>query len=389
LHLAFIVAAWFNQSLLCGTADWALVMLILGIETSCDETSVAVVQDGRRVLSNVICSQIDIHAKFGGIVPEVASRKHLELIGPAVEEAMRESGIQWQSVDGIAVTHGPGLVGSLLIGVATAKALAYVHKLPLIAINHLEGHIYANFLAHEDIQFPVLNLIVSGGHSDLVLMRGHPQRMMDIPADRPHRHIRVGRARDDAAGEAFDKVARALGLGFPGGPAIDRLAREGNAYAADFPTADLGDSLDFSFSGLKTAVFRRAEGIDSPEKPLSTADLAASFLCAFWYNRVNVDDLSPPSLCQGGVDYGRRKEAELGLSRHYAYCLRQPPVRDRLFHPSVCDVAVADGSARGEHPRGAGDYWARSGGPRQIRGPCSEVELYLQAARVGRSQPGS
>jgi len=277
LHLAFIVAAWFNQSLLCGTADWALVMLILGIETSCDETSVAVVQDGRRVLSNVICSQIDIHAKFGGIVPEVASRKHLELIGPAVEEAMRESGIQWQSVDGIAVTHGPGLVGSLLIGVATAKALAYVHKLPLIAINHLEGHIYANFLAHEDIQFPVLNLIVSGGHSDLVLMRGHPQRMMDIPADRPHRHIRVGRARDDAAGEAFDKVARALGLGFPGGPAIDRLAREGNAYAADFPTADLGDSLDFSFSGLKTAVFRRAEGIDSPEKPLSTADLAASF----------------------------------------------------------------------------------------------------------------
>lgn len=241
------------------------VVIVLGIETSCDETSVAVVRDGKEVLSNIICSQIDLHARFGGIVPEVASRKHVELINPALDEAMERADVGWSDLDGIAVTHGPGLVGSLLVGVATGKALAYAHGIPLIAINHLEGHIYSNFLAHDGIEFPVLNLIVSGGHSDLILMEGHGQ------------YKRLGRARDDAAGEAFDKVARALELGFPGGPAIERAALEGNERAVDFPIANLDDSLDFSFSGLKTAVFRRLQGLDEPDHPVSRPDLAASF----------------------------------------------------------------------------------------------------------------
>jgi len=252
-------------------------LVVLGIETSCDETAVAVVRGGKEILSNVVCSQVDLHAQFGGIVPEVASRKHLDLIVPAIDRAMEEAGITWSTVEGIAVTHGPGLIGSLLIGVAAAKALSYVHELPIIAVNHLEGHIYANFIVYDDIEFPVLNLIVSGGHSDLVLMRGHPCDWTGNHAERGARFERLGRTRDDAAGEAFDKVARALGLGFPGGPAIERLAHEGNPHAADFPVAALGDSFDFSFSGLKTAVFRRHAGLDFPEKPLSQADLVASF----------------------------------------------------------------------------------------------------------------
>ncbi|MCS6860950.1 MAG: tRNA (adenosine(37)-N6)-threonylcarbamoyltransferase complex transferase subunit TsaD [Abditibacteriales bacterium] len=244
---------------------------ILGIETSCDETSVAVVRDGREILSNLVASQMDLHAKFGGVVPEVASRKHVELLNPVLHEALAEAQVGFDDVDAIAVTHGPGLIGSLLVGVCAAKALGYVHRKPVLPINHLEGHIYANFLVHEDIEFPFVCLIVSGGHTDLILMREHG--IYEV----------LGRTRDDAAGEAFDKVARVLGLGFPGGPAIQKAAEGGNPHAIRFPRADMGATLDFSFAGLKTSVMRFMQGLPTPETrhlrasdvPLS--DIAASF----------------------------------------------------------------------------------------------------------------
>src|SRR5438105_3668155 len=222
--------------------------LILGIETSCDETAVAVIADGRRIVSNVVASQIDIHARYGGIVPEVASREHVMTILPVVDRALADAGCAPGDLTAVAVTHGPGLAGSLLVGVSAAKALAFAHDLPLVGVNHLEAHIYANWLHAADEtplpppEFPLLCLIVSGGHTDLVRMTDHGV------------YERLGRTRDDAAGEAFDKVARILGLGFPGGPAIQKAAAEGDPAAFDLPRAWLGDSLDFSFSGLKTAL---------------------------------------------------------------------------------------------------------------------------------------
>jgi N6-L-threonylcarbamoyladenine synthase len=246
-------------------------MTILGIETSCDETSVALVRDGREILSNLVASQIDLHAKFGGVVPEVASRKHVEFINPALHEAITEAKVGFDDIDAIAVTHGPGLIGSLLVGVCAAKALGYVHNKPVLPINHLEGHIYANFLVHDDIEFPFVCLIVSGGHTDLIFMREHG--IYDI----------IGRTRDDAAGEAFDKVARVLGLGFPGGPAIQKAAEGGDPHAIRFPRADLGGTLEFSFSGLKTSVMRFMQGLSTPEtrhlrpEDVSLRDIAASF----------------------------------------------------------------------------------------------------------------
>ena len=232
----------------------------MAIETSCDETAAAVVEDGRKLLSNRIASQVEIHARYGGIVPEVASRQHLLSIIPVLKEAMAEAAVGWADFDAIAVTVGPGLAGSLLVGVNAAKAMALARELPLIGVNHLEGHIYANWLGDEDIEFPVVCLIVSGGHSDLVLMRGHGD------------YVVLGRTRDDAAGEAFDKAARILGLGYPGGPAIEKAAK-GGTPSISLPRAWLKGTDDFSFSGLKTALLRLAEGGGVP----SAADGAASF----------------------------------------------------------------------------------------------------------------
>jgi N6-L-threonylcarbamoyladenine synthase len=233
-------------------------MKILGVETSCDETAAAVVEDGTKILSSQIASQVEIHARYGGVVPEVASRQHILAIIPIIKEAM--AGTSWGELSGIAVTIGPGLAGSLLVGVNAAKAIALAHGLPVAGINHLEGHIYANWLDGKNIDFPVVCLIVSGGHSDLVLMRGHGD------------YIVLGRTRDDAAGEAFDKAARILGLGYPGGPAIERAAKGGTA-SIQLPRAWLKGSDDFSFSGVKTALLRLVEA----GKVSSVADGAASF----------------------------------------------------------------------------------------------------------------
>jgi len=235
-------------------------MKILGIETSCDETAAAVVEDGVKILSSEISSQVELHARYGGIVPEVASRQHILSIIPVISKAMNEAHIGWHGLDGIAVTNGPGLAGSLLVGTSVAKAIATVKELPLAGINHLEAHIYANWLSSQEPAFPLLCLIVSGGHSDLVLMRDHGDYTI------------LGRTRDDAAGEAFDKAARILGLGYPGGPAIDREAVKGTA-SINLPRALLKGTCDFSFSGLKTALFRLVEN----DKINNTADAAASF----------------------------------------------------------------------------------------------------------------
>ena len=236
-------------------------MKILGIETSCDETAAAVVEDGARILSNQIASQVEIHARYGGIVPEVASRQHILAIIPIIEQAMAEAKATWSDLDGIAVTIGPGLAGSLLVGVNVAKAVALSRGLPITGVNHLEGHIYANWLVNRSPIFPLVCLIVSGGHSDLVLMRGHGD------------YVVLGRTRDDAAGEAFDKAARILNLGYPGGPAIEQAARNGTAASLKLPRAWLKGTNDFSFSGVKTALLRLVEA----GKVSSVADAAASF----------------------------------------------------------------------------------------------------------------
>ena len=240
-------------------------MIVLGIETSCDETAAAVVDGGRKVLSSVVASQDDVHAPYGGVVPELASRRHLEVLVPVVRRALETAGMALDDVDGIAVTYGPGLVGSLLIGCSAAKAIAYARRRPLVGVNHLEGHIYAAFLEGEPPVHPFLALVVSGGHTALYLAR------------EPRRYERIGQTLDDAAGEAFDKVAKLLGLGFPGGPAVERVARDGDPRAIAFPTAHMSDGApDFSFSGIKTAVslhVRRA----GPLGPAQVADVAASF----------------------------------------------------------------------------------------------------------------
>jgi N6-L-threonylcarbamoyladenine synthase len=238
-------------------------MKVLGVETSCDETAAAVVEDGGVILSNQIASQVEIHARYGGIVPEVASRQHVLAVVPVIEQAMAEAGASWGDLDGIAVTIGPGLAGSLLVGVNVAKAISLACGIPLTGVNHLEGHIYANWLNGGGVDFPVLCLIVSGGHSDLVLMRGHGG------------YVVVGRTRDDAAGEAFDKAARILGLGYPGGPAIEQAARDGTDCLR-LPRAWLTGSYDFSFSGVKTALLRLVQGA----KVSSLAGAAASFQAA-------------------------------------------------------------------------------------------------------------
>jgi len=240
-------------------------MLVLGIETSCDETSAALLAVGEKILSNVVASQDAIHAPFGGVVPELASRRHVEVIVPSIRKALGDAGVSLAEVNGIVVTQGPGLIGSLLVGVSVAKAIAYAQKLPLVGVNHLEGHIFAGFLQEPKPAYPFLALVVSGGHTALYLAR------------EPHRYRLIGQTRDDAAGEAFDKVAKLLGLGYPGGPAIQKIATEGDPMAIAFPLAQITDGApDFSFSGIKTAVslFVRK---NRPLSPQLVRDIAASF----------------------------------------------------------------------------------------------------------------
>lgn len=239
---------------------------ILAIESSCDETAAAVVKNGRTVLSNVIASQIDIHTLYGGVVPEIASRKHMEQINQVVDKAMADAGVDFDGIDAIAVTYGPGLVGALLVGVAFAKALAYAKNKPLVGVHHIEGHISANYIENADLEPPFMCLVVSGGHTHLVAVNDYGKYEI------------IGRTRDDAAGEAFDKVARAVGLGYPGGPKIDKLAKEGNPDAIEFPRAKVeGAPFDFSFSGLKSAVLNYINGCEMKHMEFNRADVAASF----------------------------------------------------------------------------------------------------------------
>jgi N6-L-threonylcarbamoyladenine synthase len=241
------------------------MMLVLGIESSCDETSASLLADGEKILSNVVASQDAIHAPYGGVVPELASRRHVEVIVPTIRRALGDAGVPLAEVNGIAVTQGPGLIGSLLVGVSIAKAMAYAQKLPLVGVNHLEGHIFAGFLQEPKPTYPFLALVVSGGHTALYLAR------------EPQRYRLIGQTRDDAAGEAFDKVAKLLGLGYPGGPAIQKIATEGDPAAISFPLAQITDGApDFSFSGIKTAVslFVRK---NQPLSQQLVRDIAASF----------------------------------------------------------------------------------------------------------------
>ncbi len=244
-------------------------MLVLGIETSCDETAAAVVRDGRKTLSSVVASQIPLHQKYGGVVPEIASREHLRTINMVIDEALEKSGKSLGQIDGIAVTYGPGLVGCLLIGLATAKAIAFSRNLPWIGVNHLEGHLYAVFLEEKQPKFPFLGLVVSGGHTSLLYAKA------------PGVYEIMGSTRDDAAGEAFDKVSKLLGLGYPGGPLIEKASQKGDPRAFTFPRARMKDrSLDFSFSGIKTAVLLTVQELKKKRKRIPRHDLAASFQTA-------------------------------------------------------------------------------------------------------------
>ncbi|MCI5995270.1 MAG: tRNA (adenosine(37)-N6)-threonylcarbamoyltransferase complex transferase subunit TsaD [Blautia sp.] len=241
-------------------------VLILAIESSCDETAASVVRNGREVLSNVISSQIELHKLYGGVVPEIASRKHIEKINQVIEEALLQAGVTLDEMDAIGVTYGPGLVGALLVGVAEAKAISYAKKLPLIGVHHIEGHISANYIENPDLEPPFACLVVSGGHTHLVKVCDYGKYEI------------LGRTRDDAAGEAFDKVARAIGLGYPGGPKIDRLSKEGNPEAIVFPKAHVADApYDFSFSGLKSAVLNYLNGCRMKGEQIVETDVAASF----------------------------------------------------------------------------------------------------------------
>ena len=244
-------------------------LITLAIESSCDETAVAILEGGRKVLANIVSSQIEIHKAFGGVVPEIASRKHIENINPIIQEALDTAGLTFEDIDIIGVTYGPGLIGALLVGLSSAKALSYALKKPLVGVNHIEGHVCANYIAHEDLKPPFTSLIVSGGHTYLVQVNDYTDYEL------------MGRTRDDAAGEAFDKVARAIGLPYPGGPVIDRLAKKGNKEAIDFPRVMLEkDSYDFSFSGLKTAVLNYLNQMNQKNQEIIVEDVAASFQAA-------------------------------------------------------------------------------------------------------------
>lgn len=240
--------------------------LVLGIESSCDETSAAVVRGGREILSNIISSQIDIHKKFGGVVPEVASRKHVEMVDVVIQAALDEAKVTLKDIDIVGATYGPGLVGALLVGLSTAKAIAYAAKKKFVGVNHIEGHICADFLAYKELEPPFVCLVVSGGHTNIIYIKDYGK--FEI----------LGRTRDDAAGEAYDKIARSIGLGYPGGPLIDKIAKSGDKDAIHFPRASFNDgSLDFSFSGLKTSVLNYINKAKMEGREVNNADIAASF----------------------------------------------------------------------------------------------------------------
>jgi N6-L-threonylcarbamoyladenine synthase len=283
---------------------------ILGIETSCDETAAAVVMNGTRVLSSVVSTQIDLHARYGGVVPEVASRAHVEMLTPVVSQAMLEAGmVDGRTVDAVAATVGPGLIGSLLVGVSAAKALALVWDVPFVAVNHLEAHLYAAFLEEPDLELPLVVLLVSGGHTMLVCMEGHG------------RYRLIGQTVDDAAGEAFDKVARFLDLGYPGGPVIDRLAMEGDPHAIAFPRPMKNEGYDFSFSGLKTSVVNYVR----KHHDVSAADVAASF---------------QEAVCDVLVTKARRAAREVGAK---GLALAGGVAANSQLRERLLDACVADG----------------------------------------------
>ena len=267
---------------------------ILAIESSCDETAAAVIRNGREVLSNVISSQIELHKLYGGVVPEIASRKHIEKINQVIESALEEAGMTLEEMDAIGVTYGPGLVGALLVGVAEAKAIAYAAKKPLVGVHHIEGHISANYIENLELEPPFMSLVVSGGHSHLVVVKDYGEYEI------------IGRTRDDAAGEAFDKVARAIGLGYPGGPKIDRISKEGNPEAIKFPRAKVGENVyDFSFSGLKSAVLNYLNGAQMKGEEVNVPDVAASFQKA-------VTDVLVEHAIHGAKEYHFKKLAIAG-----------------------------------------------------------------------------
>ncbi len=310
-------------------------IVILGIESSCDETAASVVRNGREVLSNVISSQIALHTLYGGVVPEIASRKHIEKINVVIEQALSEAQMTLDDLDAIGVTYGPGLVGALLVGVSEAKAIAYAKNLPLIGVHHIEGHISANYIENKDLEPPFACLVVSGGHTHLVIVKDYGKYEI------------VGRTRDDAAGEAFDKVARAIGLGYPGGPKIDRVSKEGNPDAIVFPRAKVADSAyDFSFSGLKSAVLNYLNGCKMKNIPIVQADVAASFQKA-------VVDVLVDHAMHAVEEYGFKKFAIAGgvASNSALRAAMEEACRKRgvaFYHPSpvfCTDNAAMIGSA--------------------------------------------
>ncbi len=321
---------------------------ILAIESSCDETAAAVVRNGRTVLSSVIATQIAIHTLYGGVVPEIASRKHMEHINQVIEEALKEADLSLEDMDAIAVTYGPGLVGALLVGVAEAKAIAYAADKPLVGVHHIEGHIAANYIEHPDLEPPFLCLVVSGGHTHLVVVKDYNQFEM------------IGRTRDDAAGEAFDKVARSIGLGYPGGPKIDKAAKNGNPHAIAFPHAKIeGAPYDFSFSGLKSAVLNYLNHAKMTGEEVRPEDLAASFQAAA------VDVLVEHAI-RGAKEFGYDKLAMAGgVASNSELRRRMKEACDkegiRLYYPSpvFCTDNAAMIGAAGyyEYCRGTRSGW--------------------------------
>lgn len=310
-------------------------VLILAIESSCDETAASVVKNGREVLSNIISSQIELHKLYGGVVPEIASRKHIEKINQVIEEALKEAGVTLDDLDAIGVTYGPGLVGALLVGVAEAKAISYARKLPLVGVHHIEGHISANYIENKELEPPFICLVVSGGHTHLVVVNDYGKYEI------------IGRTRDDAAGEAFDKVARAIGLGYPGGPKIDKLSKEGDPEAIHFPKARIdGSPYDFSFSGLKSAVLNYLNGCRMKGEEVCRADVAASFQKA-------VTDVLVEHAIKAVKEYGYDKLAIAGgvasnstLRAAMARACRNNQIK--FYHPSpiLCtDNAAMIGTA--------------------------------------------
>lgn len=323
-------------------------VLILAIESSCDETAASVVKNGREVLSNVISSQIALHTLYGGVVPEIASRKHIEKINQVIESALAEADVTLEEITAIAVTYGPGLVGALLVGVAEAKALAYAAKKPLVGVHHIEGHVSANFIENPDLEPPFVCLIVSGGHTHLVIVKDYGE--FEI----------IGHTRDDAAGEAFDKVARAVGLGYPGGPKVDKAAREGNPHAIEFPRAKVGDNpYDFSFSGLKSAVLNYINHAKMTGEENCVPDLAASFQNAV------VESLVSRAI-MAAKEYGYDKLAIAGgvasnsaLREGMKAACEKEGIR--FYHPSpiYCtdNAAMIGAAAYYEYQKGARSGW--------------------------------